>query len=429
MGQTIVEKIFEKYAGKAVAPGEIVSVPFHRLIFMETKGAAIFKYFEKDLGQTKLKNPDRIVMVCDHLGLGHNLADAQIIEHFRRKAKEYNVKRFYDTSCGIGHQIMVEDGLVAPGTISLGCDSHSTTYGAVGAFSCGITPSETAVALATDEIWLMVPATVQIQLTGKLPFGCSGKDVALKIISLLKADKYALYKAVEIVGEGVSSLSMDDRIVICNMMAETGAKSGLIPVDDVTREFLKGRLDGPCEAISSDKDAKFSRTFSIDLKELTPMVAPPDMVDDAKSASEFEGVPITNAFLGSCASGRLEDLAVAATLLKGRKIPQGVTMIVAPASQKIYIEAAKLGYLQIFAEAGAAVATPDCATCSGAQSGVLPDGAVSVSASNRNSTGRMGSPLSSVYLASAATVAASALKGSITDPRQYLKQSSRGGES
>lgn len=428
MGKTITEKILSKYANKDLKPEEIVSVPVDRLIFMDSKSVEVFSYFEGDLGQTHLKNPDRIVMVCDHLGIGHDIASAQIIEQFRLKAKKYGIKNFYGIgNTGIGHQIMLEDGFVAPGTVALGCDSHSITYGAVGAFACGISRSETAVVMATGEMWLMVPATVKVELTGELPFGCCGKDVALKILNVLKTNKHALYKALEIVGEGVKSLSMDDRIAICNMMAEAGAKNCIIPVDDITREYLKNRLSEPYQEILSDDDANFAAIFSIDLDDLVPMLAPPNLLDDARPVSEFEGVPISRAFLGSCASGRLEELGIAANLFEGKRISEDVTMVVAPASQKIYIACAKQGYLQTFAAAGASVESPGCASCSGEYGGLLPDDAICISTSNRNSSGRMGSSRASIYLASAATVAASALNGCITDPRACLRESNIGG--
>ena len=423
MQKTITEKIMSKYAGKSVVPGEIVTLPVHRLVFMDWKGPSIFRYLEEELGQSKPRYPERVVMVCDHLGLGHDLENAQIIEQFRQKAKEYGVGHFYGIGrSGIGHQLMVEDGLVSPGSITLGCDSHSTTYGALGAFSCGISSSETAAVLATGDLWFKVPASIRVVFHGTLPFGCYGKDVALKIISILKADQHALYRAVEFAGEGTKSLSMDDRIAICNMMAETGAKNCIFPVDDITEQYLAGRLQEPYEKVYSDENAAYAEEYHIDLDELVPMLAPPGRIDDARPVSEFDGIPLSHTFLGSCTSGRLEELGIAAELFRDRQISENVTMLVVPASQKIYIECAARGYLQTLSEAGAAVESSNCANCSGMHSGLLPDHAVCMSTANRNGSGRMGSFQASIYLASAATVAASSLDGCIRDPRELMKK-------
>lgn len=429
MGKTITEKIFAKHLGRDVRVGEIVSAPVDRVMFMDWKCPSVFGAFEETLGQTELRNPDRVVMVSDHLGVGHDLASAQILETFKQKAKQYGVKHFYGLGrTGICHQVMLEDGLVTPGSITLGSDSHATTYGAVGAFSCGISTSETAAIMAVGELWLMVPPSIRVVLKGALPFGCYGKDVALKILSLLRADEHALYKAVEIVGDGVQTLTMDDRIAVCNMMAETGAKNAIIPVDDITEAYLKDKLAEPYERIVSDPDAVYDETFEINLDELVPLLAVPPLVYDARPVADFAGTPITRAFLATCTSGRLEELKIAARILEGRELPEQVGMVVVPASRKIYIEAAKNGYTATFAEAGAAVESSYCASCSGRCGGVLPDGAVCISTSNRNFNGRMGSFKASIYLASAATVAVSARNGCITDPRETLRELQEGGK-
>ena len=429
MGRTITEKIFSKYAEKTVAAGEIVEVPVHRLMFMDWKGPSVFEHFEADLGQDFLPNPDRIVMVSDHLGLGHDIANAQILESFKQHAEKYHIQHFYGIGrTGICHQVMVEDGLVTPGTVTLGCDSHSTTYGALGCFACGISASEVACIMAREKMWFSIPPTIRIVLTGSLPFGCYGKDVALKILSILRCDEDALYKAIEITGEGVQSLNMDDRLTLCNMMAETGAKNCVVPVDGITEAYLADKIHEPYEKFISDDDAVFDATHTIDLNLLVPLIAVPPSVCDVRPVSELEGLPISRVFLGTCASGRLLELGVSAAMLKDKEIPKSVSMIVVPASRSIYIECAKCGYIESFAQAGAAFESSTCASCSGRSSGVLPAGAVCVSTANRNFNGRMGSFEASIYLASAATATASALHGRITDPRNDLRKISNGGK-
>jgi 3-isopropylmalate/(R)-2-methylmalate dehydratase large subunit len=420
MGMALTEKILSKACGRSVMPGEIVNVNVDKLMIVDMSGPIAFNLFEK-IGTSKLYNSDMIVLVADHYGSGHDLKSANLIKKFRDYGNQYAIKEFFDQGRhGICHQVMAENGLVLPNTVTVGTDSHATTYGALGAFGCGVSTSEAAVIMAIGKIWFRVPSSIKIELTGKLPFGCYGKDVALKIVSLLGCDETALYKAVEITGEGVKSLDMDDRLALCNMIAETGAKNCIIPADEVTASYLGNKSSELYEIMESDQDAQYDLIYNINLDELVPYVAVPHMTSDVHPAAELEGTEINQAFLGSCTSGRLSEIAIAVKIFKGRKLPDKMVMRIVPSSQKIFLEAVKLGYIEILMEAGITVESSSCACCGGLHTGVLPDGAICISTTNRNFRGRMGSPDSFVYLASAATVAASALEGRIVDPRKYL---------
>lgn len=419
---TITEKIISKACGKDVKPGEIVNAKIDKLMIVEIAGPIVFGHFEK-FGTTKLYDPDMLVLMTDHFGLGHNVKDSNHISNFRNYAKKYHLKNFYDFGRnGICHQVMTENGWVLPGTLTVGTDSHATTYGAMGAFGCGVSPTEAAVIMATGYVWFRVPNSIKIVLKGKLPFGCYGKDIALKIINILGCDEIALYKALEITGEGVKSLNIDDRLAICNMMAETGAKNSIIAADEITSAYLKERTNKPFDMVQSDSDASYDEEIEFNLDDLVPLVAIPHLTSDIKPAGEVKDVAINTVFLGSCTSGRLSEIAIAAKILKGKKLPDDVRMIVVPSSQKIYLECVKLGYVETLVEAGAVFETSSCACCGGFHTGVLPFDAVCVSTTNRNFQGRMGSPGAFIYLASAATAVASALEGHIVDPRKYLNE-------
>jgi 3-isopropylmalate/(R)-2-methylmalate dehydratase large subunit len=421
MGQTITEKIFSKACGKQIKAGDIVSAKIDRLMTMDVVVALVFTLFEK-LGVEKFQDPDMLVIIMDHLGCGHNLKDAETIKKARQCAKKYGVKNFYDLgNHGICHQVMMEEGFVQPGKLVVGTDSHSTTYGALGALSCGVTVSEAAVILATGECWFRVPETIKIELAGKLPFGVFGKDVALKMISILGCEKEAIYKAVEIGGPGIKSLEIDDRITLCNMVAETGAKNGIIAGDEKTDAYLKGIARAEYEKVESDRDAGYETVYEMNLSELEPTVAAPHTMENIHNAKDLEDVKVDHVFVGSCTNGRLDDLRVAAKVLQKKRIAESVRMIVVPASQKIYLDALRQGYIETLVRAGAVVESSSCASCMGLHTGVLPSGEVAISTTNRNFKGRMGSPDSFVYLSSAATAAATAVEGHITDPRKYLE--------
>ena len=422
MGHTITEKILGRACGKEVVPGELVNAKIDKLMTMDFFGSIVFKLFEQ-LEAPSLYDPDMLVVITDHLVPGHTIKDAELIKATRDYAKKYHLKNFYDIGRhGICHQMMVENGFVKPGKVVVGTDSHAPTYGAMGAFACGVTSSEAAVIMATGEIWFRVPSSVKIELRGTLQPGCCGKDVSLKIMSLLGFDKTALYKAIEVTGDGVGSLEISDRLTITNMMAETGAKSAIIRADEKTMQYLRniGADDGDYEFFTSDADAVYDESYVIDLDTLVPTVAIPHSSDLIRSAEELEGTPVHHVFLGSCTNGRLEDLKAAADILRGQKIADDVRMIVVPASQRIYLEALKAGYIQDLVEAGAVVETSSCASCAGLHTGILPAGEVAISTTNRNFKGRMGSKEASIYLSSAATAAAAARCGYITDPRKFM---------
>ena len=421
--KTVVEKIFSRACGGEVEAGEIVNANVDCLMTMDMLGPIAFQLFEQ-LDPPKIWDPDKVVMVMDHLVLGHNQKDAEMISKFREYAKKYNIKNFFDLGFhGICHQVMVEEGFVKPGMVVVGTDSHATTYGAMGAFGCGVSTSEAAVVMATGKIWFRVPESIRVILHGKLPFGVYGKDVGLKLVEILKCDEVALYKAIEICGEGVESLSIDDRMAICNMMAETGAKNCIIAADSLTLSYLReiGVTDRN-DIVSSDEGAQYDEEFAINLNDLSPLVAVPHLTSDVHPVKELEGTKINHVFLGSCTSGRLEEIGIAARILKGKRIANDVRMIVVPSSQKIYRQALKLGYVESLVDAGAIFETSSCASCGGKHTGVLASGTICISTTNRNFQGRMGSKESYIYLASAATAAAAALTGCITDPRPFIME-------
>lgn len=421
MGFTVTEKILGNACGFPVHKGEIVDVPVDAVMSIELSASNISELLD-DLGVKELHNPDRIVLMNDHCGVGNSLEDSCFLQNNRDLAKKYNLENLYEIGrLGIGHQVMVEDGWVKPGSVSVGNDSHALTYGAVGAFGTSISETECAVAMATGSVWMRVPESIRIRIDGSLPFGCSGKDVALKLMDVLGYEVVAPYKALEFTGDGISSLSIDDRMTICNMMTEAGAKNAVMPIDEITSKYTGIDLE-ECKKFIADEDAEFEDEYVINLNDLEPLIAAPHKPSNVKTVRELEGTPITQGFVGSCTSGRLSEIATMASMMKGRKLPKGAVLILAPASWKIQVEALRAGYLQTLIEAGVSVESPSCAACAGTMSGVLPPKAVCVSSSSRNFKGRMGSDDSQVYLASAATVLASVLTGVITDPRKFISE-------
>lgn len=420
-GMTITEKILAKASGRqSVRPGELVNARVNALMMTDLKGPYVFKVFEEELGASKITKDLNVVFVLDHLGPAHDIKTAEQFKACRAAARKYALPHFYDLGRqGIGHQVMCEDGFVLPGTVVAGIDSHSTTYGALGAVSFGISNSEGAVILATGELWLKVPETTRFTVTGNLPRRVSGKDIFLHIIGMTKWNGEVLYKAVEFDGPAIAALSVSDRMAMCNMVAEMGAKNGIIAPDEKTEEYLSKWPEKKYDPVFSDPDAVFSHEYSVDVSSLSPQVSVPHRIDDVRPVETVAGRKIDQAFLGSCTNGRLEDLMIAAEILRGRKVHPDVRLIVAPASQKIYLEAVRNGTIEILTEAGAAVLTPNCAACAGIGSGNIASGEVCISSTNRNFEGRMGAKDSEVYLASPATVAASAVEGVIADPRKY----------
>ena len=410
MGMTIAEKIIARAAGvESVRPGDIHTVEVDRL--MSNDGTT---HLTIDMYNTKLKHPhiadvSKLVWIVDHNVPSDSPKTAASQKKMRDFAKEHGIT-FYEGQ-GVCHQIMMENH-VCPGELIFGADSHTCAYGALGAFGTGVGCTDYLYAMVTGKSWVLVPETLRFNLTGKLPEGVYARDLILTIIGKIGANG-ANYKAMEFAGEGLKTLTMSDRIAICNLCVEAGAKTALMEVDDIALDYLHEHGREPKACFVSDEDAVFEATYDIDLSTITPIVAKPHFVDNVCPAREAAGIKIDEAFLGSCNNGRIEDLRVGAALLKGRKVHPLVRFLVVPASQAVYKEALKEGLLQIFMESGAIVMNPNCSVCWGSCQGVIGEGETLISTGTRNFKGRAGHRDSFVYLASAATVTASAIKGEI----------------
>ena len=410
MGMTIAEKIIARAAGvESVRPGDIHTVEVDRL--MSNDGTT---HLTIDMYNTKLKHPhiadvSKLVWIVDHNVPSDSPKTAASQKKMRDFAKEHGIT-FYEGQ-GVCHQIMMENH-VCPGELIFGADSHTCAYGALGAFGTGVGCTDYLYAMVTGKSWVLVPETLRFNLTGKLPEGVYARDLILTIIGKIGANG-ANYKAMEFAGEGLKTLTMSDRIAICNLCVEAGAKTALMEVDDIALDYLHEHGREPKACFVSDEDAVFAATYDIDLSTITPIVAKPHFVDNVCPAREAAGIKIDEAFLGSCNNGRIEDLRVGAALLKGRKVHPLVRFLVVPASQVVYKEALKEGLLQIFMESGAIVMNPNCSVCWGSCQGVIGEGETLISTGTRNFKGRAGHRDSFVYLASAATVTASAIKGEI----------------
>ena len=414
MGKTFSEKILGFKAGKEVVPGEIVEVtPDFAMSHDNT--AAISKTF-KEIGLSRIDNPQRHVIVLDHCVPAANEKFAQNHKDIREFVKEQGIQHFYDINRGICHQVLSEEGFALPGKLIVGSDSHTTTYGAFGAFSTGIGRSEMAVIFATGKIWLRVPETIKVNLTGSLAEGISSKDVTLKIIGDLGADG-ALYKAVWFAGPLIDAMSIESRMVLTNMAVEMGAKNGYMEPDEKTLDFLKDRAKTSFDIVRSDPDAVFENIFEYDMSNLEPQVACPHTVDNVQPVISVKGTKLDQIFFGSCTNARLEDFEIVANVLRGKKVNSAVRMIVIPASQNVFHDALKKGYIRDLAEAGAVIVNSGCGPCMGNHEGVLAPDEVVLSTSNRNFKGRFGCKEAEVYLCSPLTAAASALTGHITDFR------------
>jgi len=416
MPKTFSEKILTlKSGGKEVISGEIVTVSPD--IIMSHDNTAYISDRFKNIGVKKIYAPDRVVIILDHCTPA--ATEQYAINHkiIREFIREQNINHFFDINCGICHQVLPENGFAIPGYLIVGSDSHTSTYGAFGTFATGIGRTETAVLFATGEIWLRVPETIKIRISGKFQNKVSTKDLALFIIGDIGADG-ALYKAVEFSGKAISEMSIDSRMVLCNMAAEMGAKNAYIEVDDKTLQWLAEHGAPPGDIIKSDEDANFEAILDYSVDNLAPQLACPHTVDNVKPVSELEGMMINQAIIGSCTNGRLEDLEAAVEILHGKQIARNVRLLIFPASMKIYLEALKRGIIQSLVESGAVIMNSNCGPCLGAHEGVLAPGEVCISTTNRNFKGRMGCGDAFVYLGSPETVAASALKGVITDPRR-----------
>ena len=415
----ITEKILAKASGKKVVhPGEIVDANVDMIMVHDLTGPLAVEAFKK-IGVQKVWDNQKAVVILDHQVPAESVKAAELHKTMRQFAKDQKI-RIYDIGRGgICHQVMPEKGHVVPGTVIVGADSHTCTYGAFGAFATGIGSTEAAAVFATGKIWLKVPEAIKINVTGEFQKYVTPKDLILSIIGRMGVDG-ATYKSTEFTGPTIKSMSIAGRMTLCNMAVEMGAKNGIIEPDETTRKFLEGRVKAlpNFESLKSDKDAVYERTVEFDVSKMEPQIACPSSVDNVKPISEAGNVPIEQAFIGSCTNGRIEDLRLAAQVLKGKRVKDNVRALVIPASQEVYKQALNEGLLEIFTDAGAIVCGSACGPCLGGHIGLLAADEVCVSTSNRNFIGRMGSTQASVYLASPATVAASAVTGKITDPRK-----------
>jgi len=424
MAQTITEKIFSEHVGKTVHAGEIVRSPIDMVIGNDITTPISIKAFEES-GAAKLANPDGFSIVLDHFIPAKDIASANQARISRDFADKHDLKHFFDEKdMGIEHALLPEKGLVIPGDVIIGADSHTCTHGALGAFSTGMGSTDLAFAMITGGNWFKVPESIKVEFIGKPAAFITGKDLILEIIRILGVDG-ALYKTLEFTGEAIRYLTMDDRFSLCNMAIEAGAKSGIVAVDDITRAFLDDRAkvnnglrDTPKEHYS-DEDASYCQVIKIDVSKLEPVIAYPFLPENGKpvSTAVSDNIKVDQVFVGSCTNGRLSDLKIASEILDGKRIAKHTRMIVTPGTQMILREATKLGYIDKLVDAGAVVSNPTCGACLGGYMGILGDEEVCISTTNRNFVGRMGSRTSKVYLSNTAVAAASAISGYITDPR------------
>ena len=417
MGMTMTQKILAKHAGlESVTAGQLIEANVDLTLANDITGPVAIREMEK-AGFDKVFDNTKIALVMDHFAPNKDIKSAEQCLECREFSKKYNIVNFFDVGAmGIEHALLPEKGLTAPGELIIGADSHTCTYGALGAFSTGVGSTDLAAGMATGKAWFKVPSAIKFVLTGKLNPWVSGKDVILHIIGKIGVDG-ALYKSMEFVGEGAHALSMDDRFTISNMAIEAGGKNGIFPVDEKTMEYINGRVDRPCEAFQADPDAVYASEVVIDLNTLEPTVAMPHLPENTKTVGEVAGLPIQQVVIGSCTNGRISDLRAAAAVFQGKKVADGVRCIVIPATQDIVLQAMKEGLIQTFIQAGCAVSTPTCGPCLGGHMGVMAEGERTVSTTNRNFVGRMGHVTSEVILASPAVAAASAVAGCVADPR------------
>ena len=417
MGRTITEKIFSRACGRDVKAGEFVFAPVDMAMANDITAPLAVKAFREIKGKGVF-DPDKIVIVFDHQAPADSVTAAENHKMLREFAKEEGVI-LYDVGEGIAHQIMVERH-VKPGMLVVGADSHTCTYGALGAFATGVGSTDMGCVFASGKLWFKVPETIRFEINGKLGKHVYGKDIILKLIGMVSA-KGATYKACEFGGEVVRKLNVSERLTMCNMAVEMGGKTGIVEPDKVTLEYLKEmgiEFDGDVEELKSDEDAKYEKIVELDVTDMSPQVAKPHRVDNVVDVEEVEGTKIDQVFIGSCTNGRYEDLKIASDILEGESVARGVRLIVVPASKRIYIKALKDGIIEKLVDAGAIVEFPCCGPCMGGSFGLIAGGEVSLSTSNRNFVGRQGSPKGFIYLCSPATAAASAIYGEITDPRK-----------
>ncbi len=420
MGMTMTEKIIARHAGKdAVSAGDLLISKVDLVMANDITGPPAITEFEK-IGRPVF-DKNKIALIPDHFSPCKDIKSATMCKRLRDFARKHQISNYFEVGrMGIEHALLPDKGLVAPGEIIIGADSHTCTYGALNAMSTGMGQTDIGASMASGTTWFKVPQSIKVTLTGILPRFVKGKDIILHLIGMIGVDG-ARYQSLEFAGDGISQLSMADRFTICNMAIEAGGKNAIFPVDEKTRAFLKGRVNRPWQEVTADSSAKYSREIVIELNKLFPVVAYPHLPENTHPATEGKDIKIDQVIVGSCTNGRLDDLAQAAEIMKGRKVCNHVRMIVIPATQEVYKEAMKLGYIDTFIDAGAAVSTPTCGPCMGGYMGILAAGEKAVSTTNRNFRGRMGHVDSEVYLASPYTAAASAVTGYITSPEEVMK--------
>lgn len=418
MGMTMTQKILASHAGlNKVSAGQLINAKLDIVLGNDITTPVAVNEFEK-AGFDKVFDKDRIAIVLDHFVPNKDIKAAEQSKQCREFACEHCVSHFYDVGkMGIEHALLPEQGVVCAGDCIIGADSHTCTYGALGAFSTGVGSTDMAAGMATGMAWFKVPSAIKFNLTGKLKPNCSGKDVILTIIGKIGVDG-ALYKSMEFTGDGVENLSMDDRLCICNMAIEAGAKNGIFPVDKRTLEYMNGRCERKPVIYTADDDAEYDEVIDINLSEIMPTVSCPHLPENTKCADELSDIKIDQVVIGSCTNGRMEDMEAAYKILKGNKVKDGVRCIIIPATMEIYRECVERGYVTAFIDAGAVVSTPTCGPCLGGYMGILAAGEKCIATTNRNFVGRMGHVDSEVYLASPHTAASSAIKGYITSYRE-----------
>ena len=417
MGMTMTQKILADHAGlDSVVAGQLIEAKLDMVLGNDVTSPVAINEMNK-FGRDSVFDKTRISLVMDHFTPNKDIQSAENCKQVRQFARKHDILHYYDVgTMGIEHALLPEKGIVTCGDCIIGADSHTCTYGAVGAFSTGVGSTDMAAGMVTGKAWFKVPSAIKVVITGKKAPFISGKDVVLHLIGMIGVDG-ALYKSLEFTGDGIKELSMDDRLCISNMAIECGAKNGIFPVDDITLEYVEGRSLRPYKVYEADADAEYDSVVEIDLSSLKPTVACPHLPENTKTVDELPEIKIDQVVIGSCTNGRMEDMRAAAEILKGRHVADGVRCIVIPATQAIYLQCVKEGIVETFIEAGAIVSTSTCGPCLGGHMGILASGEKAVSTSNRNFVGRMGHTKSEIYLASPAVAAASAVKGCIADPR------------
>lgn len=420
MGMTMTQKILAAHAGlESVTAGQLIEAELDLVLGNDITSPVAIHEIDK-MKVDGVFHKDKIALVMDHFVPNKDIKSAEHCKCVREFACKHEISNFYDVGeMGIEHALLPEKGLTVAGDVIIGADSHTCTYGALGAFSTGVGSTDMAAGMATGKAWFKVPSAIKFVLTGKPAEWVSGKDIILHIIGMIGVDG-ALYKSMEFVGDGIQYLSMDDRLTIANMAIEAGGKNGIFPVDDLTRAYLKEHSKRPFVEYEADEDAEYDAVYTIDLASLRPTVSFPHLPENTKTIDEVEDIAIDQVVIGSCTNGRMDDLRVAAKILEGKKVKKGLRVIVIPATQKIYLQAMEEGLLRTFIEAGAIVSTPTCGPCLGGYMGVLAAGERCVSTTNRNFVGRMGHVDSEVYLASPAVAAASAITGKISGPEDVM---------